>query len=172
MGPRNLDAVRTPTRFTLTSRTTNSLTFSFSKSPMPFTSCMCSPILAPRLLPISLTHSPGGYLDPTESFEDGIISRLHDQLGVPDGKGGYVVPGGKRDWAVGDCLAVWWRPNFDTFMVSSQHLDRMSMSNAEHHSTRISRVSKLLPRKSARFFSSTFLPRVSLTRNCSSHLLS
>jgi hypothetical protein len=37
---------------------------------------------------------------------------------VPDGNGGFATLGIKGDWKAGDCLSVWWRPNFDTFYVS------------------------------------------------------
>jgi len=28
-----------------------------------------------------------------------------------------------NEWEIGDCLAQWWRPNFETFMVSSRPVD-------------------------------------------------
>jgi hypothetical protein len=28
-----------------------------------------------------------------------------------------VPPPAEGDWEIGDCLAQWWRPNFETFMV-------------------------------------------------------
>lgn len=67
----------------------------------------------------SFDLSPGGYLDPSESDEEGLITRLNEQLGVPlpDGKG-YAVPEGGQDWKAKECLNIWWRPNFDTFSVS------------------------------------------------------
>ena len=64
--------------------------------------------------------SPGGYLDPTESDEDGLISRLDDQLGIPKpspGQNSYEISS-SGDWKVEECLSVWWRANFDTFLVS------------------------------------------------------
>jgi hypothetical protein len=31
----------------------------------------------------------------------------------------FDIPAGDQgDWEIGDCLAQWWRPNFETFMVS------------------------------------------------------
>lgn len=61
---------------------------------------------------------PGGYLDPSETDEQGLITRLNEQLGVPASNGGYMSSGGKGDWMIGECLSTWWRPNFDTFLVS------------------------------------------------------
>jgi cleavage and polyadenylation specificity factor subunit 5 len=61
---------------------------------------------------------PGGYLDPTETDAEGIVIRLDEQLGVPiehSGEGNKYEPGG---WKVRECLSAWWRPNFDTFLVS------------------------------------------------------
>ncbi|EAL19750.1 hypothetical protein CNBG3780 [Cryptococcus deneoformans B-3501A] len=70
---------------------------------------------------------PGGYLDPSESDAEGLITRLNEQLGVPvttlKGKDEddlprtvWLAPEGGRDWEVRDCLSVWYRPHFDTFL--------------------------------------------------------
>ncbi|AFR96716.2 cleavage and polyadenylation specificity factor subunit 5 [Cryptococcus neoformans C23] len=70
---------------------------------------------------------PGGYLDPSESDAEGLITRLNEQLGVPvttfKGKGEddlphtvWLAPEEGRDWEVRDCLSVWYRPHFDTFI--------------------------------------------------------
>ena len=49
------------------------------------------------------------------------MTRLDEQLGVPklcsDGKNQYLT-GGQQDWTVRECLSIWWRPHFDTFLVS------------------------------------------------------
>ncbi|WVQ79705.1 hypothetical protein IAT38_001805 [Cryptococcus sp. DSM 104549] len=69
---------------------------------------------------------PGGYLDPSETDSEGLITRLNEQLGQPiatvAGKGKdaiprtvWLAPEGGRDWEVKDCLSVWYRPHFDTF---------------------------------------------------------
>ena len=59
--------------------------------------------------------SPGGYLDPSESDEEGLITRLNETFGEPDGKGG--VKAKKQDWVVGELLSTWWRPKFDNYMA-------------------------------------------------------
>lgn len=71
-------------------------------------------------MPLTLTSSsPGGYLDPSEGWEEGLITRLNEQLGVPlEGGKGYMIRDDKKDWAIKDCLSAWWRPHFDTFMAS------------------------------------------------------
>jgi len=66
---------------------------------------------------------PGGYLDPAEGDGDGLATRLDEQLGIPtehEGMGNVYQKGGENEWFVKDCLSVWWRPNFDTFLVSLQ----------------------------------------------------
>ncbi len=89
---------------------------------MRFTSCEFS--VSPLFLLLAAIPdrwlSPGGYLDPTEKDETGLICRLDEQLGVPldiPGENTYDIPD-DGDWEVKDCLCIWWRPNFDTFMVS------------------------------------------------------
>ncbi|ADV23585.1 cleavage and polyadenylation specificity factor subunit 5 [Cryptococcus gattii E566] len=70
---------------------------------------------------------PGGHLDPSESDAEGLITRLNEQLGVPvttlKGKSEddlprtvWLAPEGGRDWEVRDCLSIWYRPHFDTFL--------------------------------------------------------
>jgi len=65
--------------------------------------------------------SPGGYLDPCESWEDGLSTRLEEQLGLPRDdlySTDIYHPAPSPEWNVKDCLSIWWRPNFDTFLVS------------------------------------------------------
>jgi cleavage and polyadenylation specificity factor subunit 5 len=61
--------------------------------------------------------SPGGYLDPHETDQEGLITRLNECLGIPDNEGGYVKPNDGKDWKVAECLSTWWRSNMDTFAV-------------------------------------------------------
>ena len=61
--------------------------------------------------------SPGGYLDPSETDQEGLLTRLDECLGIPNGEGGYIKPA-HDDWQVAECLSIWWRPNLDTFAVS------------------------------------------------------
>ncbi|WVN86177.1 uncharacterized protein L203_101338 [Cryptococcus depauperatus CBS 7841] len=84
----------------------------------------------PHILVLQVANAfyklPGGYLDPSESDAEGLITRLNEQLGVPvttlkaqteDAlpRTVWLAPEGGRDWEVHDCLSMWYRPHFDTF---------------------------------------------------------
>jgi hypothetical protein len=82
----------------------------------------------PHVLMIQIANAffklPGNYLRPAEEETSGLARRLDEQL-APDeddpvsfGPGGMSAGAG-GDWEIGDCLAQWWRPSFETFMVSS-----------------------------------------------------
>lgn len=58
--------------------------------------------------------SPGDYLGPDEEEIDGFKQRLNDRL-APVGNQ-FSGEGVNDDWEVGDTLAQWWRPNFETYM--------------------------------------------------------
>jgi hypothetical protein len=61
---------------------------------------------------------PGDYLKPGEDDIDGLKARLDDRLAPPVGTAQFGEGHGmNNDWEIGDCLAQWWRPNFETFMV-------------------------------------------------------
>jgi cleavage and polyadenylation specificity factor subunit 5 len=61
---------------------------------------------------------PGDYLKPGEDESDGLKARLDDRLAPPSGSVQFDTSHGvNNDWEIGDCLAQWWRPNFETFMV-------------------------------------------------------
>jgi hypothetical protein len=61
---------------------------------------------------------PGDYLKPGEDEIDGLKRRLDDRLAPPrDSQQFSVAHGIDNEWEIGDCLAQWWRPNFETFMV-------------------------------------------------------
>ncbi|XP_004513457.1 pre-mRNA cleavage factor Im 25 kDa subunit 1 isoform X2 [Cicer arietinum] len=52
---------------------------------------------------------PGGRLRPGESDIDGLKRKLGRKLSVDeDGDG--------AEWEVGECLGMWWRPDFETLM--------------------------------------------------------
>ncbi|KAM0755728.1 cleavage and polyadenylation specific factor 5 [Meredithblackwellia eburnea MCA 4105] len=74
---------------------------------------------------------PGDYLKPSEDDQQGLQRRLSLRLGkattsrsdattttgapspameIDDGEGGL------EHWEIGDCLAQWWRPNYESFM--------------------------------------------------------
>jgi cleavage and polyadenylation specificity factor subunit 5 len=57
---------------------------------------------------------PGDYLKPGEEEMMGMRAKLNEIL-APNNEYGVA---GESDWEIGDCLAQWWRPNFETFMVS------------------------------------------------------
>lgn len=64
---------------------------------------------------------PGDYLLPHEEEIPGFQARLSERLSPPAGSnvadqraaGGEEGP---NDWNIHDCVAQWWRPNFETFM--------------------------------------------------------
>lgn len=67
----------------------------------------------------SVLRRPGDYLKPGEDANDGLKARLDDRLAPPTGSAQFGTGHGvDNDWEIGDCLAQWWRPNFETFMVS------------------------------------------------------
>lgn len=57
---------------------------------------------------------PGDYLKPGEEEVQGLKERLNHILAPLDERGNPT----EGDWEIGDCIAQWWRPNFETFMVS------------------------------------------------------
>ncbi|KAF5319324.1 hypothetical protein D9619_008653 [Psilocybe cf. subviscida] len=63
------------------------------------------------------TRRPGDYLKPGEDEIDGLKRRLDERLAPPPGSQfDQAAHGVNNDWEIGDCLAQWWRPNFETFM--------------------------------------------------------
>lgn len=52
---------------------------------------------------------PGGRLKPGENEIDGLKRKLCSKLAVNS-------PSFPPNWQVGECVAVWWRPNFETVM--------------------------------------------------------
>jgi cleavage and polyadenylation specificity factor subunit 5 len=66
------------------------------------------------------TGRPGDYLKPGEDEIDGLKARLDERLAPPtDSRQFNASHGLDNEWEIGDCLAQWWRPNFETFMVGS-----------------------------------------------------
>jgi cleavage and polyadenylation specificity factor subunit 5 len=64
---------------------------------------------------------PGEYLKPGEEEVQGLKNRLDERLAPsPSSTFQFTAEqhGVDNDWEIGDCLAQWWRPNFETFMVS------------------------------------------------------
>ncbi|KAL6541588.1 Pre-mRNA cleavage factor Im subunit 2 [Orobanche gracilis] len=52
---------------------------------------------------------PGGRLKPGENEIDGLKRKLSSKLAANS-------PTLQPDWQIGECVAVWWRPNFETIM--------------------------------------------------------
>ncbi|KAL4195260.1 hypothetical protein AMTRI_Chr05g63730 [Amborella trichopoda] len=67
----------------------------------------------PHVLLLQVRNSfftlPGGRLRPRESDIDGLKRKLSSKLSLdPDGA--------NTDWEIGECLGMWWRPDFETLM--------------------------------------------------------
>lgn len=64
---------------------------------------------------IGLTFSrPGDYLQAEDDEVEGFKLRLNERL-APVGNQ-FSGEGVNDEWQIGDTLAQWWRPNFETFM--------------------------------------------------------
>jgi hypothetical protein len=75
---------------------------------------------------------PGDYLKPGEDDIDGLKRRLDERLAPPvESKQFNASHGVDNEWEIGDCLAQWWRPNFETFMVRRLHyIDRLVLNTS------------------------------------------
>jgi len=60
------------------------------------------------------TFRPGDYLQAEDDEIDGFKLRLNERL-APIGSQ-FSGEGVNDEWHIGDTLAQWWRPNFETFM--------------------------------------------------------
>ena len=98
---------------------TVTLISSCCKSRTRFSSCRPKASLECYRLPLmTVHHSPGDYLKPGEDEIDGLKRRLDERLAPPSESRQFnSTHGVDNDWEIGDCLAQWWRPNFETFMV-------------------------------------------------------
>ncbi|KAJ3693009.1 hypothetical protein LUZ60_012104 [Juncus effusus] len=67
----------------------------------------------PHLLLLQIGNTfcklPGGRLKPGENEVEGLKRKLCSKLAVNN-------PSFPQNWQIGDCVAVWWRPNFETVM--------------------------------------------------------
>ncbi|PWN99555.1 cleavage and polyadenylation specificity factor, 25 kDa subunit [Tilletiopsis washingtonensis] len=78
----------------------------------------------PHVLMIQIANAffklPGDYLRPGEAETSGLAARLETILAPspaePNSYGPRGPAGEAGDWEIGDCLAEWWRPSFETFM--------------------------------------------------------
>lgn len=70
----------------------------------------------PHVLMLQIANAffklPGDYLKPGEEEVQGLRERLNHILAPLDERGNPT----EGDWEIGDCIAQWWRPNFETFM--------------------------------------------------------
>lgn len=57
---------------------------------------------------------PGDYLRAEDDEFEGFKARLNERL-APVGTQ-FTGEGVNDEWQIGDTLAQWWRPNFETFM--------------------------------------------------------
>jgi hypothetical protein len=62
---------------------------------------------------------PGDSLKPGEDELEGLKRALNQKL-APSGEQSAASgsESGLGDWEIGELLSVWWRPNFETYMVS------------------------------------------------------
>lgn len=71
----------------------------------------------PHILMLQIANAffklPGDYLRPEDDETEGFKTRLDERL-APVGRIGEGEEA--ADWTIGECLAQWWRPNFETFM--------------------------------------------------------
>ena len=59
-------------------------------------------------------------MKPGEDELEGLKARLDERLAPPSSSTQFDARHGvENDWEIGDCLAQWWKPNFETFMVSA-----------------------------------------------------
>ena len=64
--------------------------------------------LSCRSINKSYLFRPGGKLKPGESEVQGLKRKLNSKL---------RRKGDEIDWEIGDLMAQWWRPNYETLMV-------------------------------------------------------
>jgi len=72
----------------------------------------------PHILMLQIANAffklPGDYLKPEDEEIEGFKMRLNERL-APVGTQ-FSGEGVNEEWEIGDTLAQWWRPNFETFM--------------------------------------------------------
>ena len=83
----------------------------------------------PLCILADISRRPGDYLKPGEDEIEGLKKRLDDRLAPPaDSRQFNASHGVDNDWEIGDCLAQWWRPNFETFMVRDFTISSANLS--------------------------------------------
>ncbi|KAL8856109.1 MAG: hypothetical protein Q9178_007234 [Gyalolechia marmorata] len=72
----------------------------------------------PHILMLQIANAffklPGDYLQASDDEISGFKQRLNERL-APSGNQ-FTGNGVNDEWQIGDTLAQWWRPNFETFM--------------------------------------------------------
>lgn len=97
-------------------RSSNCESVSHSLSPVPRIHSL-DWLLYPRHPPPRYAFRPGDYLKPGEDDIEGLKRRLDERLAPTSGQFDESQ-GAENDWEIGDCISQWFRPNFETFMVS------------------------------------------------------
>ncbi|EPQ30791.1 uncharacterized protein PFL1_01692 [Pseudozyma flocculosa PF-1] len=79
----------------------------------------------PHVLMLQIANAffklPGDYLKPGEDEVEGLKARLDERLAPVASDPASLGPNGAGkdqedgEWEIGDCLAQWWRPAFETF---------------------------------------------------------
>jgi cleavage and polyadenylation specificity factor subunit 5 len=123
-------------------------------------------------LPRCHPSRPGDYLKPGEDEIEGLKRRLDDRLAPPTESRQFNASHGvNNEWEIGDCLAQWWRPNFETFMVRVSSLAWARSTASSHafqypfipaHITKPKECKKLflvqMPERSAFLISNSLFP--------------
>src|SRR5436305_5440910 len=81
---------------------------------MPSSNCVllqCGPKSSITMTLTVCIYSPGDYLPASAEEISGFKSRLNERLAPQNS-----TSNADSDWEIGDTLAQWWRPNFETFM--------------------------------------------------------
>ena len=67
------------------------------------------------ILRTDVSSRPGDYLPHDAEEISGFKARLDERLAPPPGTQ-LAQDNAEQDWEIGETLAQWWRPNFETFM--------------------------------------------------------
>lgn len=86
----------------------------------------------PHVLLLQLANStffklPDGNLNPGEDPIEGLSRNLYEKFGNPSLSSCPTINTKNpsmtaTSWQIGDCLAVWYRPQFETHLVSSENI--------------------------------------------------
>ncbi|KAK7205587.1 Cleavage/polyadenylation specificity factor subunit 5 [Myxozyma melibiosi] len=72
----------------------------------------------PHILMLQIANAffklPGDYLQPGEDEIEGFKVRLNERLAPAPGQQ-FAPDQHTEEWDISDCIAQWWRPNFETF---------------------------------------------------------